>query len=77
MRAELTVLPPSAGPLAAAHAFSDEQLLEIWLHGRSPHTQRAYRADIDRFRAGAGKGLRAAATARSRPSNPCWLSVTA
>jgi integrase/recombinase XerD len=37
---------------------SDDQLLEIWLHGRSVHTQRAYRADIGRFRAGAGKPLR-------------------
>jgi site-specific recombinase XerD len=39
------------------HATSDDQLLEIWLHGRSLHTQRAYRADIERFRAGAGKTL--------------------
>jgi integrase/recombinase XerD len=37
---------------------SDDQLLEIWLHGRSVHTQRAYRTDIARFRAGAGKPLR-------------------
>jgi len=35
---------------------SDDQLLEIWLHGRSRHTQRAYRADVERFRA-AGKPL--------------------
>jgi integrase/recombinase XerD len=39
-------------------AASDEQLLAIWLHGRSPHTQRAYRADLERFRAGAGKPFR-------------------
>jgi integrase/recombinase XerD len=32
-------------------------LIELWLHGRSSHTQRAYRADVARFRAGAGKGL--------------------
>jgi integrase/recombinase XerD len=24
-------------------------LVELWLHGRSPHTQRAYRADAERF----------------------------
>lgn len=30
-------------------ASSDEQLIEIWLHGRASHTQRAYRADIQRF----------------------------
>jgi integrase/recombinase XerD len=29
---------------------SDEMLIEVWLHGRSPHTQRAYAADIHRFR---------------------------
>jgi integrase/recombinase XerD len=38
-------------------APSDDQLLEIWLHGRSIHTQRAYRADISCFLAGAGKPL--------------------
>src|SRR3954470_3904319 len=38
-------------------ASSDDHLIELWLHGRSLHTQRAYRADVDRFRAGAGKPL--------------------
>ena len=47
MSAELEVLEPDP----------DRQLVELWLHGRSPHTQRAYRADIARFRAGAGKPL--------------------
>jgi integrase/recombinase XerD len=47
--------PISAPALQQAH--SDAQLLEIWLHGRSLHTQRAYRADIARFRRGAGKPL--------------------
>ena len=28
--------------LPAPQAHSDAQLIEIWLHGRSPHTQRAY-----------------------------------
>jgi integrase/recombinase XerD len=37
----------------------DEQLVELWLHGRSPHTQRAYRSDLRRFRARAGKPLAA------------------
>jgi integrase/recombinase XerD len=32
-------------------------LVAIWLHGRSVHTQRAYRADVARFRRGAGKPL--------------------
>jgi len=36
---------------------TDDQVIELWLHGRSPHTQRAYRADLYRFRARAGKPL--------------------
>lgn len=39
-------------------AVEDGRLIEVWLHGRSVHTQRAYRADIERFRAWAGKPLR-------------------
>jgi integrase/recombinase XerD len=35
----------------------DQQLVAIWLHGRPPHTQRAYRADVSRFLATAGKPL--------------------
>ena len=38
-----------------ATASSDDQLIRLWLHGRSVHTQRAYHADIERFRAEAGK----------------------
>src|SRR5438067_1013821 len=30
-------------------ASTDAHLVELWLHGRPPHTQRAYRADSDRF----------------------------
>src|SRR5262249_17947980 len=43
--------------LPAVQASSDQQLVEIWLHGRSPHTHRAYAADIERFRNRAGKPL--------------------
>jgi integrase/recombinase XerD len=45
--------------LETRQAFSDDQLIQIWLHGRSEHTVRAYRADIERFRAAKGKPLRA------------------
>jgi integrase/recombinase XerD len=38
-------------------AHSDGQLIEIWLHGRSEHTQRAYAADVHRFYAATGKPL--------------------
>src|SRR6266542_2373168 len=30
-------------------APTDGRLVDLWLHGRSVHTQRAYRADTDRF----------------------------
>ena len=51
-------LQPSADLLSVPQASSDEQLIEIWLHGRSLHTQRAYRADVERFRSRAGKPFR-------------------
>ncbi len=38
-------------------ASDDDELVEIWLHGRSEHTMRAYRADVERFRVRAGKPL--------------------
>jgi integrase/recombinase XerD len=38
-------------------AESDHQLIELWLHGRSHHTQRAYRADAERFFLAVGKPL--------------------
>jgi integrase/recombinase XerD len=35
--------------LASRQASTDQQLIDLWLHGRSQHTQRAYRGDVDRF----------------------------
>lgn len=35
----------------------DRELIDVWLHGRSPHTQRAYRADTERFCGSLGKSL--------------------
>lgn len=43
--------------VAPTRADSDDRLLEIWLHGRSAHTQRAYQADIERFLSLTGKPL--------------------
>jgi len=52
---------PSVEALAEAPALpragSDDQLIAVWLHGRSAHTQRAYRSDIVRFQSRAGKPL--------------------
>ena len=48
----------SAVPLAVAQVAGDEQLLELWLHRRSEHTQRAYRTDAADFLAFVSKPLR-------------------
>jgi integrase/recombinase XerD len=40
----LSVLPEPAGYLRQAE--TDQQLIELWLHGRSNETQRAYRSDV-------------------------------
>ncbi|HVA01782.1 MAG TPA: tyrosine-type recombinase/integrase [Terriglobia bacterium] len=47
----LEPLPASAG------SASDDLLVQLWLHGRSPNTQRAYGADIARFRGETNKPL--------------------
>lgn len=60
------IVQQPAAPLAIsrrAEASGDDQLIELWVHARSPHTQRAYRADVGRFRAWAGKPLHAVALA--------------
>jgi integrase/recombinase XerD len=44
LSSSLTPIPPSL------RADSDEMLMKLWLHGRPPHTQRAYQADLRRFR---------------------------
>ncbi len=42
-------------PAEQAKAAEDDQLVAIWLHGRSEHTVRAYQADLEGFRVRAGK----------------------
>src|SRR5450755_3854456 len=49
MTEEIAVSLGLARPPEAPRADSDCQVLEIWLHGRSRHTQRAYRADVEHF----------------------------
>jgi integrase/recombinase XerD len=46
-----TPIPPDA---------TEEQLIGLWLHGKSPNTIRAYRRDIAAFRAFVGKPIRLA-----------------
>ena len=60
MPAEIALSKPLEALLetpSLPQAHSDGQLIDIWLHGRSVHTQRAYRADIVRFRGGTDKPL--------------------
>lgn len=40
-------------------ATDDEQVVQLWLHGRSRHTQRAYRRDYDLLRQFSGRSLAA------------------
>ena len=43
------VLSSNPSDLVPQQADNDEQLINLWLHGRSKHTQRAYRNDIQGF----------------------------
>lgn len=47
----------SLGP-TIQQADTDDQLIEIWLHGRPKHTQRAYRREITTFLDSTNKPLR-------------------
>src|SRR5437762_2151885 len=49
---------PNEQPLTVRQAATDAQLIELWLHGRSRHTLRAYRADANRFLSFTGVPLR-------------------
>jgi integrase/recombinase XerD len=53
--------PMPLQPVVPEQAQSDQQLVELWLHGRSRETQRAYRADSDSFLAAVAKPLHAVA----------------
>ncbi len=55
--ATVTAAPSLAA--SAAQARSDAHLIDLWLHNRSGHTQRAYRADADRFLLCVGHPLQA------------------
>ena len=50
--------PQSQQVEAISQADNDEQVVGLWLHGRSPHTQKAYASDIARFFRQVNKPLR-------------------
>lgn len=43
------IVPLAPRPSIQAQTNNDDSLIDLWLHGRSGHTQRAYRADVGRF----------------------------
>ncbi len=47
----------TSGVLYIPTKTTDAQLVDLWLHGRSDHTQRAYCSDADRFFAFVGRPL--------------------
>lgn len=49
------LVPVTLEVLATTEQPHDDRVVELWLHGRSRHTQRAYRADVERFRVFTGK----------------------
>ena len=57
LRSPSTVGEGRNGVAASQRANSDEQLLKLWLHGRSPNTQRAYGSDASRLRSFVSKPL--------------------
>jgi integrase/recombinase XerD len=50
-------LQPTGTTALTRQANSDAQAIGLWLHGRGPHTQRAYRSDVGRFLVFVGKPL--------------------
>lgn len=59
MSPEIEVFRPVDVLPDTPEASNEDHLVELWLHERSPHTKRAYRADVGRFLAWAGKPLHA------------------
>jgi integrase/recombinase XerD len=55
----MELIPAVAPAPWPVQASSDDQLVALWLHGKSPHTARAYRSDIAAFGAFVGTPLRA------------------
>lgn len=51
------IVPATPELATADESSADARLVELWLHGRSPQTQRVYRADAGRLRTFAGKPL--------------------
>lgn len=55
MQTALVVTQPAAVAIQQTH--SDNQLVALWLHGKSEHSRRAYAADVQRLQAALPKPL--------------------
>jgi integrase/recombinase XerD len=58
---EITLPPAEEAVIVALPippSTSDDELIALWLHGKSPHTIRAYADDLAAYRAFSGKTLR-------------------
>jgi site-specific recombinase XerD len=62
----MDVVPAPAIAIATS-PHADQRLIGLWLHGRPPHTQRAYRADVAYF-------ARQVGTPLDRVSEACGLT---
>ena len=51
--------PPRPATVVPMQACSDDHLMSVWLHGRSPATRRAYAADMQAFFAHVARPLHA------------------
>ena len=58
--AVLAATPSPIAPLPIPPDATEDQLIGLWLHGKSANTSRAYRRDIAAFRAFIGKPIRLA-----------------
>ena len=54
-----TAITTTSADQIQTQASSDAQLLALWLHGKSQHSQRAYLADVEKFLAHVAKPLQA------------------
>jgi integrase/recombinase XerD len=53
----MNAITPTTPAAMQAQAHSDNQLIALWLHGKSAHSQRAYMADVEKFMAHLDKPL--------------------
>jgi hypothetical protein len=56
--------PPPNAELVLPLETTDAHFVELWLHGKARHTQRAYRTEAERFLGFVARPLRASSSGR-------------